>query len=180
MADPGQGSFNDPAFWQHLETGDIVALDDLELPLAGPRSHRCHNRPLIAAIGENHLDEREQPAGFPEQFFGTIAVLHIGRVNHDPQHQAERINQDVPLAAGDLLAGVIPLRIDRGPLYGMARPSPSRCSGRQPEVEAMDVQILGVDLGKNSCSAVGLDAAGRVVLRRRMRRESIIVVREEA
>jgi transposase len=37
----------------------------------------------------------------------------------------------------------------------------------------MEVRILGVDLGKNSCSVVGLDAAGRVVLRRRMRRESI-------
>ena len=37
----------------------------------------------------------------------------------------------------------------------------------------MDVQVLGVDLGKNSCSLVGLDVAGRVVVRRRMRRESI-------
>jgi transposase len=37
-----------------------------------------------------------------------------------------------------------------------------------------DVQILGVDLGKNSCSVVGLDAAGRVLLRRRMRREGVI------
>ena len=37
----------------------------------------------------------------------------------------------------------------------------------------MDVQVLGIDLGKNSCSLVGLDAAGRVVVRRRMRRESI-------
>ncbi len=32
-----------------------------------------------------------------------------------------------------------------------------------------DIQILGVDLGKNSCSVVGLDAAGRA-LRRRTRR----------
>jgi transposase len=39
-----------------------------------------------------------------------------------------------------------------------------------------DVRILGVDLGKNSCSVVGMDAAGRVVLRRRMRRESIIAL----
>lgn len=39
-----------------------------------------------------------------------------------------------------------------------------------------DVRILGVDLGKNSCSVVGLDAAGRVVLRRRMRRETIIAL----
>lgn len=38
----------------------------------------------------------------------------------------------------------------------------------------MDVQVLGVDLGKNSCSLVGLDASGWVVVvRRRMRRESI-------
>lgn len=37
----------------------------------------------------------------------------------------------------------------------------------------MDVQVLGIDLGKNSCSLVGLDTAGRVTVRRRMRRESI-------
>ena len=40
----------------------------------------------------------------------------------------------------------------------------------------MLVQVLGVDLGKNSCSVVGLDAAGRVVLRRRMRREGIVAL----
>ncbi len=39
-----------------------------------------------------------------------------------------------------------------------------------------DVRILGVDLGKNSCSVVGMDAAGQVVLRRRMRRETIIAL----
>lgn len=39
-----------------------------------------------------------------------------------------------------------------------------------------DVHILGVDLGKNSCSVVGLDAAGQVVLRRRVRRETIIAL----
>ena len=34
----------------------------------------------------------------------------------------------------------------------------------------MDIVIVGIDLGKNSCSVAGLDASGRVVLRRRMRR----------
>src|SRR3984893_14363257 len=33
----------------------------------------------------------------------------------------------------------------------------------------MDIVIVGIDLGKNSCSLAGLDASGRVVLRRRMR-----------
>jgi hypothetical protein len=31
----------------------------------------------------------------------------------------------------------------------------------------MDIVIVGIDLGKDSCSLVGLDASGRVVLRRR-------------
>src|SRR5271155_3931222 len=37
----------------------------------------------------------------------------------------------------------------------------------------MQLVIIGIDLGKNSCSLVGLDALGRVVLRRRMRRSSV-------
>jgi transposase len=37
----------------------------------------------------------------------------------------------------------------------------------------MDIAIVGIDLGKNSCSVAGLDQDGRVVLRRRMRRDSL-------
>ena len=40
----------------------------------------------------------------------------------------------------------------------------------------MDIHVLGVDLGKNSGSVVGLDATGRVVMRRRMRRESVVAL----
>lgn len=36
-----------------------------------------------------------------------------------------------------------------------------------------NVRIIGVDLGKNSCSLVGLDVVGRVVLRRRVRRDGV-------
>jgi len=38
---------------------------------------------------------------------------------------------------------------------------------------ANKIAILGIDLGKNSCSVVGLDAAGAVVKRRRMRPETL-------
>ena len=38
----------------------------------------------------------------------------------------------------------------------------------------MQVAVLGIDLGKNSCSIVGLNDQGAVVLRRRMRREGVI------
>ena len=38
----------------------------------------------------------------------------------------------------------------------------------------MSIMVLGIDLGKNSCSLAALDEHGAVVTRRRMRRESII------
>jgi len=38
----------------------------------------------------------------------------------------------------------------------------------------MQIAVLGIDLGKNSCSVAGLDATGRIVLRRRMNREGVI------
>jgi transposase len=38
----------------------------------------------------------------------------------------------------------------------------------------MDIVVLGIDLGKNTCSVVGLDATGRVVLRRRLSRAGVL------
>lgn len=38
----------------------------------------------------------------------------------------------------------------------------------------MEVALIGIDLGKNSCSVTGLDHAGQVVLRRRLHRDSIL------
>ncbi|TCQ72441.1 hypothetical protein EDF68_1214 [Ochrobactrum sp. BH3] len=38
----------------------------------------------------------------------------------------------------------------------------------------MTIVILGVDLGKTSCSVVGVDATGAVVARRTMRRQTLI------
>lgn len=38
----------------------------------------------------------------------------------------------------------------------------------------MSIAILGVDLGKNFCSVVGVDAAGAVVVLRTIRRQTLI------
>lgn len=37
----------------------------------------------------------------------------------------------------------------------------------------MQIAVLGIDLGKNSCSLAGLDEAGAVIKRRRVRPENI-------
>ena len=38
------------------------------------------------------------------------------------------------------------------------------------------ISVLGIDLGKNVCSVVGLDASGAVVLRRRAKRETLLML----
>src|ERR1700731_813799 len=38
----------------------------------------------------------------------------------------------------------------------------------------MSVSVLGIDLGKNSCSVAGQDASGQIVIRRRVKREGLI------
>src|SRR5215204_6527295 len=58
-----------------------------------------------------------------------------------------------------------------------APPAPSalRCrTDPEGEERTMAIAVLGIDLGKNSCSVAGLDGTGRVVLRRRLTRESVV------
>jgi len=43
----------------------------------------------------------------------------------------------------------------------------------------MSIVILGIDLGKNSCSLVGFDADGSAVVRRRMRRDGVVAIRRK-
>jgi transposase len=46
--------------------------------------------------------------------------------------------------------------------------------GAMKEERTMQIAVLGIDLGKNSCSVAGMDATGRIVLRRRMQRDSVV------
>jgi len=45
---------------------------------------------------------------------GPVAVLNVGGLDDDVQQEAERVDQDMALALGDLLARIIPLRVKRG------------------------------------------------------------------
>ena len=69
----------------------------------------------------------------------------------------------------------------------MEWPAPSSGVVESPAVqkeEELDmaltaISVLGVDLGKNVCSVVGLDTSGAVVLRRKVRRETLIAMAEK-
>ena len=113
-ADPGKSTLDDPSFGQDDEAMGIAALDDLQAPAAGLGDDFGHLRPLVAGVGKDAFDERKGSPRGAQQVARAVAILHVGRVDGDTQQEAKRIDEDVPLAAGDLLAGIEALRIERG------------------------------------------------------------------
>ena len=92
----------------------LVTLDDLQGPGAGLGDGGGQRRPLVAGVGKDALDEGEEAARAPiEDEPRAIAILHIGRMDDDAQQEAERVDEDVPFAARDLLARIVTLRVER-------------------------------------------------------------------
>lgn len=71
----------------------------------------------VSAVSEDTLDEREQSSRLAQQMEGAVAVLNIGRMNDDVQQEAQRVDQDVPLATFDLLTRVVARRIEPRPPF---------------------------------------------------------------
>ncbi len=118
-ADPGQRSFNDPSLREHDEAVAVTAAHDLERPRAGSCYDGLHLAALIARIRDDPLQKGEAPSRLSQQRLGPIPILHACGMHSDGQEQAERVGQDVALAAGDLLARIIPGRVERSPLSGL-------------------------------------------------------------
>ena len=115
MTDPGQGSLDDPALGQDDKFVQFVALDDLDHPTASAGGGLRNPWPLITGIGEDALNEGKEAARAPiENQANPVTVLKVGGMNDDIQQKAERIDKDVALAPGDLLARIKTLRIKRG------------------------------------------------------------------
>jgi hypothetical protein len=62
--------------------------------------------PLVAAVRVDALDEGEQPTRPAQQIEGAVAVLNVGGMDDDVQKKAERIDEDMALAAFDFLARI--------------------------------------------------------------------------
>ena len=105
--DPGEGALDDPAVRKKFEANGIVRpLHDVEHP-ASQLFCPADEFPRVSAVGPDALQPRKQSPQFAQHEFGTIAILHIGRMHHDGQDQPQRVDDDVPLATLDLLARVV-------------------------------------------------------------------------
>jgi len=113
--DPGQGALDDPAFGKDDEAMQLVALDDHQRPGAGLCEGGGGRGSLVAGVGEDALDEgKEATCGLIEDQSCAITILHAGGMDDDAQEEAERVDEDMPLAAGDLLARIEAVWVERG------------------------------------------------------------------
>jgi len=85
-AGPGERSLDDASLGQDDELARLVALDDLDDPTPDAGGGVCHAWSLIAGIGEDAFDEREEAAcALIEYQSGAVAILDIGHNNAIPR-----------------------------------------------------------------------------------------------
>jgi hypothetical protein len=114
-ADPAQRALDDPAFGQDDEAMQLIAFDDFNCPGAGLGDGCGGLGSLVAGISEDALDEGKEAASTSiEDKRRAVAILYVGGVDDDIQQEAERVDQNMPLAARDLLARIKALRVERG------------------------------------------------------------------
>ena len=106
LAEPREGALDDPSLRQHDESVQLRALDDLyraKEPAAGP----VHELSRIAAVGKNQSQAAKARAQLLNDKSSAVAVLDVGWMNDQGHDQPERVDEDVTLTPGYLLARVV-------------------------------------------------------------------------
>ena len=93
-----------------VKVGSFV---DLDPPLAGRGNGLRHLWSLIPRVGKYPFDERKTPSNAPQQIACAVTVLNIGWQNAHAEQETKRVDENVALAARDLLARIKALRVNR-------------------------------------------------------------------
>lgn len=116
--EPADGALDDPSLGQHDELVQLGSLDDLDVDVpAGSSQPLLEYRPLVAAVGVELQQEREQPEQRAHQQYTAVTVLHVCRMDDGVQQETLGIYEKVALLSLDLLAGIIARRVDREPPF---------------------------------------------------------------
>ena len=106
---PAEGSLHDPAAGQNHEPLDVLgALDHFHFELgAQPLDPLGEGRAAVPAIDPEQPQPGEPAQERSEQGLGPFALGGAGRRDPHAQHQAERVDQQVALAAFDLFGPIV-------------------------------------------------------------------------
>jgi hypothetical protein len=104
-AKPREGALYDPAFGQDDKPFYEGSSDDLDRT-AEQNIGPVNQESRVAAVRPDELQARETPTHAPDQQLRPVAILHICRMHDQGHDQAERIHDDMALAARDFLARI--------------------------------------------------------------------------
>ena len=107
LTQPCKRSFNDPPFRQHNKAMQCGTLDNFN-EASGPTPRPINEAAGIAAVGKDQLQTSKTRPQSAEQELAAISVLNVGRMNDQGHDQADRIDDQMALAAKDFLAGIVP------------------------------------------------------------------------
>lgn len=117
-AHPGERALDDPAARQYLEAlRRVGTLHDLELPVSHVVEGVGKLLGIVAVVGPDQLQSREQRLEFLEQIDGAVAILDVGWMHDRVQQEALRVGRDVALDALDFLGRIEPDRINPSPPF---------------------------------------------------------------
>ncbi len=117
---PSEGAFDDPSLGHDLEGVQLIALGDLYGGLELVLNRFGKWFACIAAVDQHAFDLFQAVRAAVEGRQSAVAVGHLGGGDGDRVRQSLRIDRDVALDAGDLLARVIALLAGRvGVLYAL-------------------------------------------------------------
>ena len=107
FAEPGERAFDNPSFRQNHESTDCVTLDDLD-ESAMPPANPVHKLSGISLIGKNQSQSTKAGPQLLNDQSATVAVLNVGWMDYQCHDQTQRVYDQMPLAALDFLARVVP------------------------------------------------------------------------
>ena len=73
--------------------------------------------PLIPAVGEERLQKWKHAEQCRHDENASIAILNVGRMNDGVEQETYCVDKNVPLLALDLLARIVPMRINARPPF---------------------------------------------------------------
>jgi hypothetical protein len=109
--EPSEGALHNPAFGDDHKAFDSVrAFGNLQAdrPLRPQGLDPINQWPSISPISPNVPQPRKFVPDTLQELLRAVAVLDTGSRHHDCQDEPEGIDEDVPLAAFDLFAGIVP------------------------------------------------------------------------
>lgn len=110
-SEPSKGALDDPASWQNLEAfRRLGAFDDIQGPAPFPPERSAEFGSGMAAIGEDMAQPGEAMTDGFQKGWRAVPILNVGGVDDHEQHIAQRVGEDMALAALDLLARVVASR----------------------------------------------------------------------